>query len=65
MAIYEYECKKCKRIYSIIKPMSKCNKKEKCTICNSIMKRKISKNTNFILKGGGFYQTDYKNKDET
>ncbi len=63
MPTYTYECKACgvfedehsiKQDAHAICP--KCGGKE--------IKRLIGQNTNFILKGSGFYQNDYKNKPE-
>jgi len=66
MAVYEYECTKCNKIFSLIKAMSKYNQKETCIFCGEPVKKKIATNISFILKGGGFYQTDYtNNKNKT
>jgi len=56
MPIYEYQCVKCGRIVEsflrVDDPPPKCHGK---------MKRLISRNS-FILKGKGWYATDYKEK---
>jgi putative FmdB family regulatory protein len=59
MPIYEYECEKCKKKTEAVqkvfdKPLSQCS-------CSGKLKRIISKST-FILKGTGWYNTDYKGK---
>jgi len=61
MPIYEYECVKCKRVLEIMHKMTD-NPKIKCPRCLVVMKRLISKIGGFILKGSGFYATDYKRK---
>lgn len=60
MPIYEYECLKCGEIHEAQqkfsdKPLSTCLK------CGGTLKKIIS-NTSFILKGTGWYKTDYASK---
>jgi len=57
MPIYEYECSKCGDSFEITqkitdKPLKKCKK------CGGKL-HKIISNTSFILKGTGWYKTDY------
>lgn len=57
MPIYEYECTKCGKHHEIMqkitaKPLSECSE------CGGKMKKMIS-NTSFVLKGTGWYATDY------
>ncbi|MBI4844029.1 MAG: zinc ribbon domain-containing protein [Nitrospirae bacterium] len=57
MPVYEYKCKKCKKVFEILQkitdePLSKCGE------CGGEMKKLITK-TSFVLKGGGWYATDY------
>ncbi len=59
MPIYEYECLSCGKEYEIMqkitdKPLSKCRE------CGGKLHKKIS-NTSFVLKGTGWYATDYGN----
>ncbi len=66
MPIYEYECRKCRQHHEIMqkitaKPLSK------CPDCGGELQKLIS-NTSFVLKGTGWYATDYasnKGKEET
>lgn len=57
MPIYEYECTKCKKHHEIMRKIT-----EKpltiCPSCGGKMKKLIS-NTSFVLKGSGWYATDY------
>lgn len=60
MPIYEYECLNCGKMHEALrkfsdKPLSKCPK------CGGTLKKLIS-NTSFILKGTGWYKTDYASK---
>ena len=63
MPTYEYECKKCLHKFTIIKAMKHSTTSEKCPCCGVIAKRVLSSMPGFILKGTGFYQTDYKDKE--
>ncbi|MEO5355975.1 MAG: zinc ribbon domain-containing protein [Nitrospirae bacterium YQR-1] len=61
MPIYEYECTECGDVSEVIQkfndePLSTCTK------CGGQLKKLIS-NTAFVLKGEGWYVTDYPSKD--
>ena len=61
MPTYEYECEKCGRIFEeyqsiIAKQLTKC----KFEGCDGPVKRILSAGAGFILKGSGFYSTDYR-----
>ena len=61
MPTYEYECKKCQKTHEIFhsitaRPLTKCPR------CGSRLKRLISSGSSFLLKGSGFYITDYRSK---
>ena len=62
MPIYEYYCPKCKRKQELLQ---KINDPIPLCVCEEgdpvEMIKAISKGT-FILKGSGWYHTDYKNK---
>jgi putative FmdB family regulatory protein len=62
MPLYEFVCPKCNHLHEEWFKIKDSPKKLPCKKCNGIMKRIIS-NTSFILKGTGWYQTDYKNKN--
>jgi putative FmdB family regulatory protein len=62
MPIYEYICQKCNKQHEIIqkitdKPLAK------CPGCGGKLKKMIS-NTSFVLKGTGWYATDYASNKE-
>lgn len=59
MPIYEYKCRKCGKIIEVSQkvgdlPLTKCK-------CGGKLRKLIS-STSFILKGSGWYATDYKAK---
>lgn len=60
MPIYEYYCQSCDYIFEELNK-GYTDKTMECPVCGQNAKRLIS-NTSFILKGGGFYETDYKRK---
>lgn len=60
MPIYEYVCNRCGYEFEITQkitdePLKKCKK------CGGKLQKVIS-NTSFVLKGTGWYKTDYANK---
>ncbi|MCL4475828.1 MAG: zinc ribbon domain-containing protein [Nitrospirae bacterium] len=57
MPVYEYQCQMCGKLHEIMQrytdaPLTKCPE------CGGEMKKLIS-NTSFVLKGAGWYKTDY------
>jgi putative FmdB family regulatory protein len=57
MPIYEYECLQCGKSHEIMQKFSDAPLKA-CPECGGQMKKLIS-STSFVLKGGGWYMTDY------
>ncbi|MEW6107608.1 MAG: FmdB family zinc ribbon protein [Nitrospirota bacterium] len=57
MPIYEYECTKCRTHHEIMQKITE-KPLTKCPDCGGKMKKMIS-NTSFVLKGTGWYVTDY------
>ncbi len=57
MPIYEYACQKCGRHHEIMQKITDQPLTE-CTECGGRLKKMIS-NTSFVLKGTGWYATDY------
>ncbi len=60
MPIYEYECLKCGEMHEAQQKFSD-RPLSKCPSCGGTLKKIIS-NTSFILKGTGWYKTDYASK---
>ena len=61
MPTYEYYCPDCDETFEAIQKISE-NPLKKCPKGHKGVKRQIS-NTSFILKGTGWYVTDYGRKD--
>ncbi|HBY56364.1 MAG TPA: FmdB family transcriptional regulator [Candidatus Atribacteria bacterium] len=60
MPTYEYKCKKCGNTFEKFQSITE-EPIRNCKTCDGEVYRLISKNGNFILKGSGFYSTDYRN----
>lgn len=60
MPIYEYRCKKCRKIFERFQKISDDPLKE-CPDCNGRVLRLISE-TSFSLKGDGWYKDGYSSK---
>ncbi|MFO0753422.1 MAG: FmdB family zinc ribbon protein [Thermodesulfovibrionales bacterium] len=61
MPIYEYSCLQCGKRHEIMQKFSDAPLAE-CPDCGGEMKKLIS-NTSFVLKGTGWYVTDYGSSD--
>ena len=60
MPIYEYQCQSCGHEYEALQKMSD-DLLTECPACNEPeLKKKVSA-AGFRLKGGGWYETDFKN----
>ncbi|MGO9614462.1 MAG: FmdB family zinc ribbon protein [Dissulfurispiraceae bacterium] len=61
MPIYEYQCLDCGKHYELIQKFSD----EPLTVCDQCggQVRKLISATSFVLKGGGWYVTDYASAD--
>ncbi len=63
MPIYEYRCQECEHVFEEWQK-DYSERQASCPICSSPADRLIS-NTAFILKGTGWYVTDYCNKNNS
>jgi putative FmdB family regulatory protein len=62
MPTYEYACQSCGHDLEVFQRMSD-DPLETCPSCNTpSLKRKIGLGAGIIFKGGGFYETDFKDK---
>ena len=64
MPIYEYQCEACGKIQSVLQKVSD----RPPTVCKSCEKgplTKIVSRTSFILKGTGWYVTDFRDKNKS
>ncbi len=57
MPIREYKCKDCGNYIEVIQGMNE-KPLEKCEKCGGKLEKLIS-NSSFVLKGSGWYKTDY------
>ena len=57
MPIYEYQCENCNRRFEVMQRMTE-PLLATCEKCGGHVRRLISQ-TSFVLKGGGWYVTDY------
>lgn len=60
MPIYEYECLSCGNHLEVIQKMSDAPLKD-CPTCGKPKLQKLISAAGFRLKGGGWYETDFKN----
>lgn len=61
MPIYEFECRNCGKIQEKIMKITDSHP-EVCTECQKGPLVKLMSRTNFVLKGQGWYETDFKDK---
>lgn len=61
MPIYEYKCKGCGKEFEVIQKFSDAPVK-KCADCGGKVEKIISQSS-FVLKGSGWYATDYGKKE--
>jgi len=61
MPTYEYKCKDCGKEFEVFKSI-KDESLPACPECNSHNTSRLISATSFILKGSGWYMTDYGNK---
>ncbi len=63
MPTYDYECPKCGHMFELFQKMT-AKRLTICPQCNSKkLKRLIGSGAGIIFKGTGFYETDYKRKE--
>ena len=60
MPIYEYQCQQCGEVSEVMQRITE-DPLTTCESCGGPIKRLIS-NTSFVLKGTGWYATDYAGK---
>ena len=62
MPVYEYECSSCGGRFEVTQKFSD-PQIEACKLCNATSIRKILSPTAFVLKGSGWYASDYPSQD--
>lgn len=63
MPIYEYQCKACEHVFDVLQKLSD-EPLTYCPECGKPELRKLLSAPNFRLKGGGWYETDFKDKNK-
>lgn len=58
MPLYEYYCDECKKVYEIEQRITE-DPIPVCPTCGSAKFRRRISATSFVLKGSGWYKTDY------
>lgn len=61
MPVYEYKCGKCGEQFEVMQKITD-SPLTVCDSCGGELKKLIT-NTSFVLKGGGWYVTDYPSAD--
>ena len=59
MPFYEYQCSKCGHVEEVLQKISD-EPLKKCPACGKSAMQKMVSATAFRLKGGGWYETDFK-----
>jgi putative FmdB family regulatory protein len=62
MPIYEYECGSCGGRFEVSRKFSDPDLTV-CSLCNAANVKKVLSTPAFVLKGGGWYATDYPSAD--
>ncbi len=63
MPIYEYQCEACEHVFDVLQKMSE-DPLTYCPECGAPKLRKLLSAPNFRLKGGGWYETDFKDRNK-
>ena len=61
MPIYEYKCQDCGSIFEHFQKISD-KDIDVCKVCSKGKVKKLISSSGFILKGSGWYETDFKKK---
>lgn len=63
MPLYEYRCQSCEKVHEILQKISE-RPKRKCPGCGGRLEKLVSR-SGFVLKGAGWYVTDYARKGKS
>lgn len=63
MPIYEYACQRCEHVFDALQKMNAEPLKD-CPECGEPALKKLLSAPNFRLKGGGWYETDFKQDNQ-
>lgn len=57
MPLYEYRCDACEQVFEVLQRASRSSRR-KCEECGGPLRKLVSR-SGFVLKGSGWYVTDY------
>lgn len=60
MPVYQYICNDCNHNFEELRGISQSDEELNCPECKSKNINRVVSNCSFILKGNGYYMTDYK-----
>ena len=63
MPIYDYKCATCGKRFQLVRKITD-DSSPACTMCGSEETEKVISPSAFVLKGSGWYLTDYSNKNK-
>ena len=63
MPIYEYACQSCEHVFDALQKMN-AEPLQDCPECGEPTLKKLLSAPNFRLKGGGWYETDFKKDNQ-
>jgi len=63
MPVYEYKCTECNKEFEVMQKITE-DHLTVCSSCGGALKKLIT-NTSFVLKGSGWYVTDYPSSNRT
>jgi putative FmdB family regulatory protein len=63
MPIYEYACESCGHVFDVLQKMN-ADLLQDCPECGKPELKKLLSAPNFRLKGGGWYETDFKKDNQ-
>lgn len=58
MALYDYKCPKCEKVYTISRSITEPETNPECFTCMILLNRVYSSNVGIAFKGSGFYSND-------
>ena len=62
MPVYVYRCPKCGKVFEATRRMADRNDPIECPECGQSTSEQVPTKASFVLKGTGWYATDYKGK---
>jgi putative FmdB family regulatory protein len=63
MPTYVYECERCEHHFELLQGITE-PPRQRCPRCRGKVRRLLSPGGGLIFRGSGFYETDYKRKEQ-